>query len=130
MNKLNKEQILNILKKYNFDKNEFIILSGASMVMYGIREYTSDIDIAVSNNLYNNLINNYKCTLERYDEQNKVNVYFIDNVINFSTNFYNDCKYKIIDNIKCQTIDAIIKMKKSFNREKDLRDIKELEKYL
>ena len=45
---MNKEKIVDILKKYNFDKDEYIVISGACMVLYGIKETTSDIDISVT----------------------------------------------------------------------------------
>ena len=47
---MNKKEILEILKKYNFDKNEIIILSSAAMVINGVKETTNDIDLAVSEN--------------------------------------------------------------------------------
>ena len=53
--KLYKDDILKILTKYNFNPNDYIVISGASLVLQNIKEYTSDIDIAVSKKLYNKL---------------------------------------------------------------------------
>ena len=130
MNTLNKEQILKILEKYNLDKNEYILISGSSMVMHGVKEYTRDIDLSVSEKLYEYLITNYKCTLEFHDEETNENVYFVDNFLSFSRNFYKDCKYEIINSIKCQTLEDIIRLKKKFNRQKDIEDIKLIEKFI
>lgn len=123
---LNKEKILDILNYYNLPKDEFIIISGASMVLQEIKEKTSDIDIAVSENLYNYLINNYKCKLEKILE-NGAKVWFIDK-INFSTNYYKSVDYIYFDEFKIQSIESILKLKKELNRKKDLNDISLLER--
>jgi len=80
--KLYKDDILKILDKYGFFKEEYIILSGASLVLQNIKEYTTDIDIAVSNDLYNELLKKYNCSFEK--EINNYKVWFIDNVINLA----------------------------------------------
>lgn len=123
---LNKEKILDILNYYSLPKDEFIIISGASMVLQEIKKETSDIDIAVSENLYNYLINNYKCKLEKISE-NGAKVWFI-NKINFSTNYYKSVDYIYFDEFKIQSIESILKLKKELNRKKDLNDISLLER--
>ena len=52
----NKENILKTLNKYNFDSQNYIVISGAALVLQNVKEYTSDIDITVSNELYNQLL--------------------------------------------------------------------------
>ena len=52
---MNKKQIFETLDKYNLDKNECIILSGAALVVQGIIESTNDIDIATTTKFYNTL---------------------------------------------------------------------------
>ena len=81
---MNKEEILDILREYNFDKNEYMVISSASLVVQGIKESTKDIDIAVSEEYYNYLINNYNVEFEK--ENLGVKVYYINRVINFNTN--------------------------------------------
>ena len=129
MKKYNREDIFDILNSYNFDKNEYIVLSGSSMVAHGVKDTTRDIDISVSKKLYNKLLKDYNCTLEKRDDKNNVNIYYIDDVINFSTNFYNK-DTEIIDGIRFQTLDSIVKMKKEFNRDKDIADIERINTYL
>ena len=63
----NKEDILNILKEYDFDSRKYIVISGAALVLRGIKETTTDIDIAVNDELYTHLRN---CGLARF--------YFVD----------------------------------------------------
>lgn len=120
---MNKLEIINALKKYNLDKNEYIVISGAAMVLYGIKEETKDIDIAVTKRYNKYLIDNYDYEIE------KGSIYYIDRIINFSTNYYsNDKRY--IDDIPVQKINDILKLKLSLNREKDKIDIEKIKEYL
>ena len=45
---MNKEQILKLLSKLNFPKDEYYVLSGASMVIRGIRKQAKDLDLCIS----------------------------------------------------------------------------------
>lgn len=118
---LNKKDILGALKKYDFPKDEFIIISGASMVLQDAKLETRDIDISVSDNLYHYLLENYDCELEKVND-NGTEVWFIDDIINFSNNFFNR-EYIIQDGYKMQTLDDVLKLKLEMNRDKDNKDI-------
>lgn len=124
---MNKQVIINTLDKYDFDKNEFIILSGAALVLLGIKKETSDIDIAVSDKLYMELLEKYNCIFEK--NKNNNDVWFIDDIINFSKN-YNDSDYNKYLGYKVQSLNSIYELKMSLNRAKDYNDIKLLEKTL
>ena len=41
---MNKEQLLKLLEKLNLPKDEYYVLSGASLVIRGIREQAGDLD--------------------------------------------------------------------------------------
>ena len=120
--KLNKKDILEILKKYNFNPNEYIIISSAALVLQDVKEYTTDIDITCTNELYNNLLENYDYTFEKNVGQYKV--WYIDNLINFSNHYYNEFEYIELLGYKVQTIESVLNLKKNLNREKDKDDIK------
>ena len=62
---LNKEDILNILKQNNFDSSKYVVISGAALVLRGIKETTTDIDIAVDDELYTHLLKEYDCVFEK-----------------------------------------------------------------
>ena len=68
---MNKEEIIKVLKKYNFDKNKYIVISGVAMVFLGIKEKINDIDISVTEDYYEYLLNNYNCTFEKVNEYKK-----------------------------------------------------------
>ena len=107
---MNKEDIINTLTNNHLDSDKYVVISGAAMVLYGIKEKTGDIDISVSADYYDYLLKNYDCTFERINEFGE-KVYFIDNVINFGNTYYSDNK-NIIENIPVQTIDELNKLKK------------------
>ena len=123
---LDKKEIINILKKYNLDSNNYIVISSAAMVLLGIKNKAKDIDISVTKDYYNYLLKNYNCTLERVNEYNH-KVYFIDEVINFGIDYFEN-NYIKIDGIHVQKPEDIIKLKKSLNREKDRKDIELINK--
>lgn len=127
MENLNKKEMLDILKKYDIYKDDFVILSGASMVLMGVKEVTCDIDIAVSNKLYNELLEKYNCVFEK--RINGYDVWYIDGIINFSEHYYSDIKYTYCLGYKVQDINSILELKKSLNRDKDIDDIEKIVKY-
>jgi hypothetical protein len=118
---LNKQDILNVLARYNLPSNEYIILSGASMVLQNVKPMTRDIDISVSPKLNQYLLDNYNCVLEK-ELPSHVKVWYLDE-INFSTN-YNNVEKLFYDGIYIQTLESVLELKKGLNRGKDLQDIK------
>ena len=125
--KLYKNDILKILNKYNFNQKDYIVLSGASLVLQNIKEYTSDIDIAVSNELYSEILEKYNCLFEK--QIDNYNIWFIDNIINFSNHYYTETKYIDLFGLKVQTIDSIFELKRNLNRLKDNQDIELIEAF-
>lgn len=129
---MNKAEILNKLNEYNFDTNEYLVISSAALVIQGVKEETKDIDISVTPKYYKYLEENYNCELERYDEKNNINIYYIDDVINFSTNYYSEDKddFILLDGIKIQSISSVTRLKNMLNRPKDMKDIELINKFL
>lgn len=124
---MNREEIIEKLKEYNFDKNKYIVISGAAMVLLGIKSKTHDIDIAVKEDYKDYLVDNYNVTFDRMNEYNEP-VYFIDNIVNFVVTYYTDIK-EYVSGIPVQNVNDILKLKKGLNREKDKTDIEKLEEY-
>lgn len=98
------------------------------MVLYGIKEETSDIDIAVSQNYYSYLLNNYDCIFKKVNEYGN-KVYTIDNIIDFSTTYYKEEKV-YVNAIPLQSLKDILKLKLNLNRKKDKMDIEKIKEYL
>ena len=125
---MKKDEIVKTLKKHNFDNSKYIVISGAAMVLLGIKETTSDIDIAVTKDYYNYLLENYNSKFDKVDEFNNA-CYLIDNIINFGVDWYSD-KKEFINDIPCSNVNDILKLKEYLNRKKDIVDIEKIKKYI
>ena len=121
---MNKKEIIDILRKYNFDKDKYVVISGAAMVLNNLKETTSDIDISVSKDYFETLLKNYDC---KFDKINKCGekVYFIDDIINFGLSYMPKEK-KFINDIPTSSIRDIIELKKHLNRENDKIDLEKI----
>jgi hypothetical protein len=49
---LNRQQIIAIVQKLNFPLQNFWVLTGAALVIYGIKEQTEDIDIGCTRDFF------------------------------------------------------------------------------
>lgn len=125
---MNKDKIISILNQYDFDKNNFYVISGAALVLLNVIEKTKDIDICVSKEYYRQLLKEYNCVFERTNEYGN-DTYMIDNVINFGISFMpND--YEIISDYKVASLKDCYKLKLFLNREKDKELLKQLKKII
>ena len=68
---MKKIELLNLLKELNFPKDEYYVLSGASLVLRGIRKEANDLDLCISEELFNEIKDKYNLA-----EGNKMNVAF------------------------------------------------------
>ena len=129
---MNKNEILNTLEKYNFDKNQIYIISGSAMVLQGIKEKTSGIDITVSSEYEAEILKKYECIFEKEinDNGQKYKIYMLDNIINFSVHYYEKYSYFQVEKYNVQTPEDILKLKEKLNRKKDQEDIASLKKYI
>lgn len=119
--KLNKDDIFDKLKTLNLDKDKFIVISGASMVVQNIKKETNDIEIIIDPEIEEELISfSYKIGFTG----NKV---YMLNDIELFIDWYDETDYVIIDGYKFATLESILKLKKELNRKKDLSDIKALD---
>lgn len=129
---MNKEEILKKLNNYDLDKEKFVIISSAAMVLNNIKNETKDIDIAVDAEYEKEILNIFNCEVERelIDDGKKYVAYLIDDVINFSTHYYGDYKYEMKYNYNVQAVDEILKLKEKLGREKDKEDIKKIKDFI
>lgn len=129
---MNKKEIIETLKKYNLEQKKYKILSSAAMVINNIKGETKDIDIAVDQAYEKELLRGNKCTLEREitDGNKTYKAYLIDDIINFSTHYYDDYICEIKEGFNVQTAEEILELKTKLNREKDQPDIKLIKEYI
>ena len=122
---MTKEEILKKLEILKDDKDDFIVISSASMVVQGVKEETGDIDIAVNDKF-----------IKKYESISKVkrvhlgnNVYVYDD-FDFSKNFYNKDEVININGYNFSTLEDIRNLKLFLNRPKDRKDITKIDLFI
>lgn len=125
---MTKKDIIETLNNYNLDKDKFIIISGADLVLQNSSNQTHDIDIWVSKDYYEHLLSNFNCEFDRINEfENKA--FMIDDAINFSFDFCPK-NYVYINGYKVASLRVCYNVKKLLNRDKDKKLLLKLEKEL
>lgn len=123
-----RKDIIETLNNYNLDKDKFIIISGAALVLQNFSNQTHDIDIWVSKDYYEHLLSNFNCKFDRINEfGNKA--FMIDDVINFGFDFCPN-NYVYINGYKVASLRDCYNVKKFLNRDKDKKLLLKLEKEL
>lgn len=123
------------LKELNFPIGEYVVVGSGILAALGIRE-ARDLDIAVSDKLLNDLLNN-----PIYKKETRYNKLFLitDDVEIITQLNWEDYTTKKEDAIKTAkiineypflNIEETIKFKNALGREKDFNDIKALKAYL
>lgn len=119
---MNKQDFVATLEKLNLPKNEFIILSGGSLLMHGLRETTADLDLCASKKLAE------KIDLYSAPKDDKGFYTPFDNCQMMDD--YEHFEFDVVDGYQCETLESILAFKKRMLRPKDLKDIKAIEDYL
>ncbi|MGN0168197.1 MAG: hypothetical protein ACI4AB_09155 [Acetatifactor sp.] len=122
---MNRADIIQRLKEIKFDAGEYWVITGAAMVLYGIKEVTSDIDLGCSKKMADELEEKgYGVTL--LDDGTR-RIQFQDDIEIFENWLFD--KVQMIENIPVVSIDGLVAMKKALGREKDFEDIRRIEVY-
>lgn len=127
---MNKSQIISTLKQYDFNPDDYIVLSTGAMVMHGIKDSANDIDLAVSERLYNELLEKYDCACFEYESNGKMVKYCSFENFDFGLNYFDKENVDIVCGIPIQSISSILDLKRKLNRDKDINDIKLIEEYM
>jgi hypothetical protein len=127
------KELLTELKKLNLPKDQFAIFGGGPMSVRGLKE-ANDIDIIVKKELWDGLA-------KKYPYVKKNNSYLIK--IGDDLEIYSDWlpwfpiedidmlidTADVIDGIRYVKLENVIRWKKEYARDKDLKDIKLIEKW-
>ena len=123
---MNKKDIISELERFPFDRNEYWLITGSAMVLYGIREQTHDIDMGCTEKMADLLEKEgYLCKItsegRRYFKYGELIEIFEGWICDHADEVEG---YQVI------SIRGLIEMKRSLGREKDIRDIKLIEEHL
>lgn len=119
---MNKQEFIAALEKFNLPKSEYAILRGGSLLLRGLRDTTTDIDLAVSQklaeeiNLFDAPKDDVGCYVPFESCQMKANL--------------DEIEFDVVDGYQCESLRSILAFKKKKNRPKDQKDIAKIEEYL
>ena len=123
---MNKWEILNCLSEFPYDRNEYWVITGGAMVLYGMREQTTDIDLGCSKRLADQLEAD-GCMLRRTDDGKRWFKYG-ENIEIFEEWLMDSietvCGFNVV------SIKGLIKMKQELGRDKDKKDIELIKAFL
>lgn len=124
---MDKQEIIKRLRDLNLPKDEYYVLSRASLVLRGIRKKCSDIDLCISEELFADVKDRLKMTP---DKINSCNFYHLSDsleiVVDKKSRFNMEKDYEF----NLEDINTILAFKESRNLPKDQQDIVNIKKYL
>lgn len=117
---MNKVEVFEKLDKLDLDKNNYIIISGASLVVQDIIDETSDVDLSCSKEYYNSIEwptkTGYFNTEIKYKDCYEI-----------GCNFFDEDKIIIINGYKFMNLEACLDLKILENKKADKKLIKKLD---
>lgn len=123
---MTKADIIRRLSQLNFIRGEYWLITGGAMVLYDLRDMTSDIDLGCSSALADTLESCGYATTRLPDGTRKISI--AEDIEIFEEWIFD--RVDIREGIPVISLKGLLKMKKSLGREKDLEDIKLIEKKL
>ena len=122
---MDKEKLLKILEFLGLPKTEYYILSGGAMLLYGLREKTNDLDLCVSNDLFEILKEKYKI-----EEKNEAGFYRLAKRIEIIPSNKESFQMEYREGYPVEKLETILQFKEKRNLDKDKKDIENIRKYL
>ena len=124
---MKKDDLLKLLEELNFPKNEYYVLSGASLVLRGIRKEAGDLDLCISLDLFNQIKDKYGLT---DDKKNECGFYKISDNLEVVVNQKENFKMENGEKYNLEDVKTILDFKIKRNKPKDQKDIENIKKYL
>lgn len=124
---MKKIELLNLLKELNFPKDEYYVLSGASFVLRGIRKEANDLDLCISEELFNEIKDKYNLA---EGNKNECGFYKINDNLEIVVNKKEDFKMEIGEKYNLEDLQTILDFKIKRNKPKDQKDIENIKKHL
>ena len=123
---MDKEKLIARLKELPLDDAQYWLITGGAMVLYGLREQTSDIDLGCTSELADFLQEKGFPVEQLADGTRKI---VVAEDVEIFENWLED-RVERFEGVPVISIQGLIWMKRALGREKDFRDIQLiLEKY-
>ena len=123
---MNKKEFLKILDSLNLDKNSYCIIASGSMLMHNLRDNCNDIDIRVTKELFQELLDKYHMKQSsRYDY-----VYELNDNIDVNCKNYDPNNIEFVDGYPVEKLEVQLQWMLEQNRPKDKDKIIIIKNYL
>lgn len=123
---MNKQEYLQKLDELALDKNKYCIISGGVMLMLGLRDKTSDIDIKVTPDYFEELKSRFN-----FKKSPKFSyLYELSDEVEVAVQDFTKESIEFVDGYPINKIENELAWKIKNNREKDKPDIERIKKYL
>jgi hypothetical protein len=119
---MNRQEFIEKLNGFGLPESEYVILSGGSLLLRGLREETADFDLSVSDKLAAEL------ELENCPRDDAGCFVPFENVQMKADMASRD--FDVIDGFQCASLESILALKKRLMRPKDIKDIERIEEWL
>lgn len=123
---MKKNEIIKRLESLNLDKTQYWVIAGGAMVLHGLRDETSDIDLGCTKRLADELIRRGYAAALMKDGTRRIT--FAEDIEIFEEWIFD--KIVMLEDIPVISLNGLLEMKKDLGREKDLRDMKLIEEFL
>ena len=123
---MNRVEYLKKLDELELDKNRYCIISGGIMLLYGLREYTEDIDIRIKPDYFEELKTRFM-----FKKSSKLdNLYELSEEIEVRVLDYDDSNIEMYDGYPVWKLELQLEWFKEQKRDKDKEKIKIIEDFL
>ena len=123
---LNKHMCVEMYKKFTINIDA-VVYSGGSLVLYGLRDLTGDLDLIVDNDVFEEYKKSHTPNKNNIIEMGFISITTMDNLFN---NNNNNVIIEVVDGVKTVSLKDILNLKKKWNRQKDIKDIEVIKKAL
>lgn len=123
---MNRAELIERVKALPFPKEDYWVITGGAMVLYGLREQTRDIDLGCTARLADELEKQGAEVSIRKDGTRKL---VLDGDVEIMENWLCD-RVETVEDIPVISLKGLKEMKLSLGREKDLRDVALIDAYL
>jgi len=69
---MNKDDLLKLLEELDFPKDQFYILSSGCLVFYNLRDMANDLDLCITENLFEQIKNKYDLNAEKKNKYGSI----------------------------------------------------------
>ena len=123
---MNKKEFLRILDSLNLDKNSYCIIASGSMLMHNLRDSCNDIDIRVTKELFQELLEKNNMKQSSYYDY----VFELNDNIDVNSKNYDPNNIEFVDGYPVEKLEVQLQWMLEQNRPKDQEKIILLKEYL